>query len=348
MPLNLYYLTTVYYGDDEDDIDTATDANRLLGSHRLLGRVMSILHDHPVLDPADVNAVLPPADQLEHSYHKVERIHITFNPLSLDEMSKLWAGLQTQYRMSTTYEASVVLIESSRTVKAALPILRHGSEDHGVVVLPSPSPTLFELRMPYHKPAAELGDVLTLSGHQLDSGGMTVRFVHPLLTRPIERSPMPGGTANEMLVKVPDTGDDAETPSKWPPGFYTLSLVVQHPHLPPWTTNALPFALSPLVSGIIPATATQGDLPLTLTLTCLPQVRPEQRVVLLFGNREIPSQTIVTPADNTAPSTLTFVIEEADPDEYTLRVRVDGVDSIPVDFTTVPPQFASSQKVTIT
>ena len=64
LPLSLYYLVTAYYGDNEDDTDTATDASRLLGGHRLLGSAMSILHDHPLLDPADINAILPAGDRL--------------------------------------------------------------------------------------------------------------------------------------------------------------------------------------------------------------------------------------------------------------------------------------------
>jgi len=347
LPLSLSYLLTFYYGDNEDDIDTTTDASRLLGGHRLLGSAMSILHDHPVLDADEINAVLPPGDQLEHPYDKVERVRITPNPISLDEMSKLWASFQTQYRMSTTFEASVVLIESARPVSAALPVLRRGSQDRGSFVLPSPSPNLFELRMPDLKPAAELGDVLTVAGYQLDSGDLTFRFRHPLTPEPLELPPLPGGSAGEMRVKVPDTGDDPQAPSRWPAGFYAMFAVVRHPGLPEWTTNALPFALAPRVTGLSPATATQADLPLTLTLTCLPQVRPGQRTVMLFGSREIPSQTVTTPPGPGAPTTITFVVEEADPGEYVVRLRIDGVDSIPVDFATVPPQFAANQKVTI-
>ncbi len=348
LPLNLHYLVTVYYGDNEDDIDTATDANRLLGSHRLLGRAMSILHDHPLLGPADINAILPPGDRLDNPYEEVESVRITPDPLSLDDVSKLWAGFQTQYRMSTTYEASVVLINSSRPTAAALPVLRRGSDDRGSYVLPSPSPDLFDLRIPNQKPAAEPGDVLTVVGYHLDAEDLTVRFGSALLTDPMELTPLPGGTGNELRVKLPDTTDDPQVPARWPPGFYTLSVVIQHPGLPRWVTNALPFALAPLVSGIDPLAATQGDLPLTLTVTCTPQVRAEQRVVLLLGHREIAAQSVTTPADPTAATTLTFLLETADPGEYVLRLRVDGVDSIPVDFTAVPPEFAPNQKVTIT
>jgi hypothetical protein len=57
---------------------------------------------------------------------------------------------------------------------------------------------------------------------------------------------------------------------------------------------------------------------------------------------------VATPTDPDAPSKLTFQVSSAQPGEYVLRVRVDGVDSIPVDFESTPPQFDDEQKVTIT
>lgn len=347
LPLNLYYLLTAY-GEIDDEIDTTTDPARLLGAHRLLGHALVLLHDNTILDADAINAILPADDQLNHPYDQVENVRITQHPLSVEEISKMWAGFQVEYRLSVAYEVGVVLIESSRPTQAALPVLRRGSEDRGTHVLPSPSPALVEVQIPNRKPGAELGDTLTILGDQLDSGDLTVRFEHPLLADPIPRPPLAGGTATEMQVKLPDTGDDPETPSKWPTGFYRLSLVVQHPDLPPWTTNELPFALAPQVTSVDPVSAAQGDLPVTLTLTCTPQVRAGQRVALLFGHREIPAQTVTTPADPTAPTTLTFLVQEADPGEYVLRARIDGTDSIPVDFSSTPPQFAADQKVTIT
>jgi hypothetical protein len=70
--------------------------------------------------------------------------------------------------------------------------------------------------------------------------------------------------------------------------------------------------------------------------------------VLLFGDREVPATNITTPPDPTAETTLTFDVTDAEAGEYVLRLRVDGVDSIPVDFSTAPPQFDPSQIVTIT
>jgi len=99
LALSLHYLVTAFYGEDEDSVDTTTDATRILGTHRLLGRAMSIFHDFPLLDTAAINSILPLNDQLAHPYDQVERVRITPQPLSLDEMYKLWSGFQSEFRL---------------------------------------------------------------------------------------------------------------------------------------------------------------------------------------------------------------------------------------------------------
>ena len=348
LPLTLHYLITAFYGEDEDSIDTTTDANRILGSHRLLGRAMSILHDHPLLDTASINGTLPPDDLLDHPYDQVEPVRITPQSLSLDEMYKLWSGFQTVYRFSTAYEVSVVLIESARPTRTPLPVLRRGSQDQGVFTQPGLSPTLFEVRLPDEKPAAELGDTLALRGTNLDGGDLTVRLRHTLLDGPIDLVPLPGATFEALTVKLPGVGDDPQAPSKWPAGVYTLSIRVQKSGLPAWTSNAIPFALAPQITLSAPAGGTAPAGNVTVGLDGIPQVRAEQRASLLFGDREIQLASLTTPADPTAPSSLTFLVDNATPGVYVLRLRVDGVDSIPVDFSAIPPAFAAGQKVTIT
>ena len=71
---------------------------------------MGILHDHPLLGAAEIEAALAESNLDQ----QVERIRITPQPLTLEEMSKLWTTFQTQYRISAAYQACVVLIESER------------------------------------------------------------------------------------------------------------------------------------------------------------------------------------------------------------------------------------------
>jgi hypothetical protein len=101
LALNLYYLLSAY-GANDDDPDPH--------SHRLLAQAMRLLHDHPVLDPGRIREALAGNDLHEQA----ERLRVTLQPLTLEEMTKLWNTFQTPYRVSVAYEVSVVLIAGTR------------------------------------------------------------------------------------------------------------------------------------------------------------------------------------------------------------------------------------------
>lgn len=344
LPLNLYYLITAY-GQNNDDV---------LG-HRLLGRAMSILHDHPLLGAVEIEGALPGNDLHE----QVERVRITPQPTSLDEMSKLWTTFQTPYRISAAYQVSVVLVESTRPARTPLPVLTRGSvDDQGVIPQPDltpPFPTLESVRPPSNQPSARLGDVLTLSGHHLDGDQQEVvlLFHHPRLEDPIEAAPLPGRTATEIRVELPDE------PENWPAGFYTTAVGFKQDGELERTSNELPFSLAPRILDITPNPAARdASEDVTLTVTCSPEVLldPEQRLLkqraaLLLGDREVlaaPAPPAPGEEEEPTTDTLECLVTEASPGEHSVRLRIDGVDSLLVDRSVVPPVFDESQKVTIT
>jgi hypothetical protein len=98
LALDLLYLLSAH-GRDDDDPEPF--------SHRLLGEAMRVLHERPVLDPAELDPA--PAGG-------VERVRVTLQPLSLEEMTKLWSIFQAPYRPSVVYEATVVLIDRAPEV----------------------------------------------------------------------------------------------------------------------------------------------------------------------------------------------------------------------------------------
>ena len=91
LALNLHYLVTAF-GDGDDDSS----------SHRWLGQAMSVLHDHPVLGAQEIQDALLPDDSGLQT--QIERVRITPQSLSLEDMSKLWTTFQTQYRISAAYQ----------------------------------------------------------------------------------------------------------------------------------------------------------------------------------------------------------------------------------------------------
>jgi hypothetical protein len=334
MPLILKFMITAYGANDDD-----------ISGQQIMGEAMSVLHDHPLLGPTDITGITPDSGLQD----QVERIRITPDSLSLDDMSKLWSSFQSaEYRLSTGYEVSVVLIESTRPARAPLPVLKRGANDQGPEVFASAPVSLSGLKFENNKPAAELGDTVTLLGNQLSSDDALVRFRHPLLETPIDLPPQTSSNREEMDVQLPDVAGNPSLGSQWPAGFYTASLFIEPSDSPSRCSNSVAMPLAPGIELVNPASAPAGAV--ALTVECLPQIRDGQDVLLLFGERMVEPDSVTTPPDPTATSVLSFTISDAvaSPAPYTLRLRVDGVDSIPVDFSGSTPQFDATAQVTIT
>jgi hypothetical protein len=129
LALDLHYLLSVYSNGD-------------LHAEILLGYAMQLLHEMPVLtrdairtalNPSPgVGTALPPAlralvdSGLED---QVELIKLTPQYLNTEEMSKLWTAMQSHFRPTAAYAASVVLIQSRQPARAPLPVLSRGPVD---------------------------------------------------------------------------------------------------------------------------------------------------------------------------------------------------------------------------
>lgn len=333
LALNLHYLATAY-GRGESDNDAV--------SHRVLGGAMSVLHDHPLLGRGEIGAALPGNDLGD----QFERLRITPLAMGVEELSKLWTAFQTQYRVSAAYQVTVVLIDNRTPVRSALPVLTRGADDRGAKTLAGSAPVLSEIRLPHFQPAARLGEDITIVGRQLTSADATLRFTSTRLAQPIELAPQPDAGGTQLTVHLPDKTEDANALSRWAPGFYAAALVIKKSGLPPIASNELAFALAPKI-GVTPNSAVPGTI--NLTLTCEPRIVTGQRVLLLFGERQVDATSITTPADITQPTTLNFTLADVDSGSYVVRLRVDGVDSIPVVQSGAPamPAFDPAQKVTV-
>lgn len=331
LALNLHYVITAW-GRGENDNDAL--------SHRVLAAAMSTLHDRGVLDGNDIRNALPDNDLAG----QIERVRVTPLPQSVDELSRLWTAFQTNYRASAVYEAAVVLIDSQATMRAPLPVLRRGAQDRGVIATASAAAVLDALDYPRHQAAVRLGEDIVLNGRQLATDHALARFSSLRLDAPIDIAPRPGDAAGSLRVHLADTADDADAVARWAPGIYTVALLVQPPGLPPLLSNELPLVLAPRITlGSLAAAA--GDF--ALNLTCTPRIRDGQRVFLLFGDRLLAPTSLGNPADTHQPTALVFQLTGVAAGRYTVRLRVDGADSIPVDFSGSVPAFAADQQVVV-
>lgn len=326
--LNLHYLLTAYGQVDRDDGGL---------SHRVLGAAMSVLHDHPVFGPNELVAALPNHQALP----QVERLRVSPLVTSIDEMSKLWTIFQTNYRLSAAYEVAVVLIESDRRTSNPLPVLRRGDDDGGPVVLVGQLGTLIRALAPSNRAAVRLGEVLTIEGRNIGAG-QQIRVTGPHLLKPVFLDPLPGGSSDRISIVLPAAGAVGAM-STWAPGFYTATVVMPFAKDHDLSSNAVGFALAPSIT-VVPTTSPAGST--TLIVRCSPRLRPDQAAVLQFG---LPPMPIAEeqPRAQTAephPTTHSFKVSGKQGDRIIARLRVDGVDSVPIDPSN-PRNFDPAQMV---
>ena len=348
LALDLHYLLTAYGAQD-------------LNAEVLLGYAMQVLHENPVLTrqqlrtalgaPAPVDGTLLPgpfgtlsaidlADQ-------VEQIKLTPVYLGSDDLSKLWTAMQARYRPSMAYSVSVVLIQTQGGGRTALPVLKRGADDRGPLAQASPAPVLTGVRAAASplQPALRLGEDLIVAGTNLLRGSFGVRIEHPRFAI-VQDLPTRTIDAAQLGVHLPSIAEDPSGMAGWAVGVYSVSLRVSEPGLPTWGTNSVPMALAPRIT-VTPLAQAPGTV--NLSVTCTPRLRSDQQaqVRLLFGAIEALPDSITTPGDPAQPSTLAFTIPGVAAGGYAIRLRVDGVDSLPVTFSGTPLSFAFDPQQTV-
>lgn len=105
LPLDLHYLLTVWAKD-------------VVKQQRILGLVMQTLFDAPVLSAERLNNFGPEQDVFRPN----ETIEITYNPLSLQDISNLWSAFKVSLPVSIGYIARVVGIDSTVPVEVTAPV----------------------------------------------------------------------------------------------------------------------------------------------------------------------------------------------------------------------------------
>ncbi len=324
LALDLHYLLTAY-----GVADTQAEA--------LLGYAILMLHENPVLVRNQIRIALanlpsgsnPLSAVLSSSgiADQVEMIKVVPSTMNREELAWLWTALKADYRPTYPFQVSVVLIEPQFTPTVALPVL-----SPNISVQAGPPAQLFEIQPPNQQVAAAPGDTVSVKGQSL-SGATGVALVNGRLGIQLAPFAPASVTDNAITFVVPDQ------PTSLPAGIYNLTVLVADPSGQVSSTNSLPMPLAPVILTTPAPTATTtttGNSPGTVvSLSCKPQVLPNQSVTLIVGSTSVSASPF-----EASTAALTFQFPVLSSGSYLARLRVDVVETpINVDWTATPPVF---------
>jgi hypothetical protein len=96
LSLNLFYLVTPLTNSADND-------------HRLLAKTMQILYDNSILKETALQGILA---------NTKEELRVILNPISLEDITRIWSGFMRPYQLSVSYEVKVIYIDSERQKEA--------------------------------------------------------------------------------------------------------------------------------------------------------------------------------------------------------------------------------------
>lgn len=322
LALDLHYFLTAYGAEE-------------LNAEILLGYGMQVFHEIPVLTRNAIRASLasPPASlNLSSSKldEQVEQIKITPEPLNAEEMSKLWTAFQAKYRTTAAYQVTVVLIQSHKSTKAALPVL-----DRRIYALPFHQPTIDAVQSQAPAANSPISDhqkilanyKLVLVGKQLKSDHVKVRIDgQTLLPNASDISD------TRIVVALPNTAaNDLSAGIHGVQVIHELEMGIGSPPVlhRGVESNVEAFVLSPELVAPLPAYAEDTK---RITINVQPAITDRQRAVILLNS--------LNPASGKAYS---FEVPGVPPGQkktkhvvqtkgiasgtYLIRIQVDGAES---------------------
>jgi hypothetical protein len=315
LALDLSYLLTAY-------------GSAGLHAEALLGYAMFVLHEMPIFTRDAIRnvSITPPAAPLlagltsSELADQIEQIKIVPQVMSVEEISKIWSALQSQYRPTAVYKASVVLIESKKSVRPTLPV-----RARNLKVIPFERPVIDLLQSQENNAAPIVPDQPILAGYNLVIDGQRLRGTTTrVLIDALEIVPNDDEvTATRIVVALPATLQ---------PGLHSVQVThpvdfetgfPSEPHRGV-ESNVAAFILSPEITTPPPIAAARGA---TLSLAINPAVGSAQRAALLVGGGTIsiparpPSDPPATDLHVTIPDNFPIGANQL------LRVQIDGAES---------------------
>ena len=313
LALDLHYLLTAYGAKD-------------FQSELLLGYVMQLLHEMPVLTSDVIETALKNASLVNTSSvlsqalscvsvcdlaENIGQIKISPEFFSMEETSKLWSTMQTNYRPSAAYCVSMVTIES-----------RNSDRDSHIVSLSRPIVEEVIARSGA-TPEIVVDSVLLIRGKQLRGELTRIRLsVAESLLEPQE--------VMESQVKL-------SLPPNLSAGIHGVQVVhllratgVQSPEV---ESNIMPFVLHPTIAAT-KAHVQEDENKLysgEISIECNPKVEKAQRVILLLSevsSHGAESYSFPAAPRNEDTKLLAVPVNHVKAGTYFVQIQVDGAVSL--------------------
>jgi uncharacterized protein DUF4255/IPT/TIG domain-containing protein len=350
LSLSLRYLMTAYPGDE-----TTVDGD--LAAQQVLGDAMRILHDFAIIHPNLYEKDDPTKARILDSVlvGEAERVKLTLQPTSLDELSKIWTSLpHSHFRRSVAYEVSVVEIDGGRPRGPALPVktrrLQVTLSRRPEITAVYRTPAVGE---PKGDPRVKLLEEITIEGSGFSATRTWVRLGG---LQPIAVPPASDGL---LRIRIPDDQYPTGHPTtsiaeadRLQPGPQRVEVIVERSMetiaggLGPGTagtsqqvlnSNQAVFLLVPELDPVTPISPVSGTAAGTLTVNGKRLFREGLKSYVLVGDAAV---EVRGPAGDTSVQVpiapLAAVLLTGQP--YPVRVLVNGAQSLEegVTFTLLP------------
>ncbi len=314
LALDLHYLLTAYGAKD-------------FQAELLLGYAMHLLHKTPAITSDIIENTLINASTTNTSSafsqavasvsvsdlaEQIGQIKLTPEFFNMEETSKLWSALQTHYRPSATYLASMVLIESSNDKSESFYMMPLSQPNIEQVIAPTKTEKMIVT-----------GTKLVIRGKRLHGEITRVRF------------------SNKETLLVPQEVKETQISLLVPPDLYASIQGVQVVHLTMGNagqtnhlveSNVAAFVLHPTITAFVTQVENSGDnlRAAEITVKFQPKVGKAQRVVLLLnevsGDSPVAYSFLVAPLTQDTDA-ITIPVKNVKPGTYIVRARVDGAES---------------------
>jgi hypothetical protein len=313
LALDLHYLLTAYGAKD-------------FQAELLLGYAMQLLHKTPVItlniienalkNAAVVNTLSVFSQALasvsvSDLAERIGQIKLSAEFFNMEDTSKLWSALQTHYRPSATYQASMILIESNNSNK------------EGLYIVPFSQPEIEQVSSAASpEQAIVAGGKLVIRGKRLRGDVTKIRL---------------GCTET---LHTPQEIKETQISWQLPPDLYAGVHGFQVVHLAKANkpqphhieSNVAAFVLHPTITASVTGVESSGEDSLSAQITVIfqPKVGKLQRVVLLLHEMSPHNPTAYSfpvAARTEDSESIKIPVKNIKPGKYIVRVEVDGSQS---------------------